>query len=101
MNASDPMPFTGERFTPECEREIWYEHWHRYVFARALTRGKRVLEIGVGAGTDFLNWIRNGAIATGVDLTEAAIRLTRERMELNGVDPSTYHLQQADAEKLP
>ena len=27
------QPFTGERFTPECVREIWYEHWHRYAFA--------------------------------------------------------------------
>ncbi|RMD69498.1 MAG: alpha/beta hydrolase, partial [Gammaproteobacteria bacterium] len=34
-----PLPFTGERFTPECVREMWYEHWHRYAFARSLVEG--------------------------------------------------------------
>ena len=34
------LPFTGERFTPECVREIWYEHWHRYAFARR-ARGRQ------------------------------------------------------------
>ncbi|MDW8478938.1 MAG: glycosyltransferase [Xanthomonadales bacterium] len=37
---SEPiLPFTGERFTPECVREIWYEHWHRYAFAASLAVG--------------------------------------------------------------
>ncbi len=27
--------------------------------------GKRVLEIGVGMGADFLRWVRAGAVATG------------------------------------
>ena len=44
------MPFTGERFTPECVREIWYEHWHRYAFARRLVQGKRVLDAACGEG---------------------------------------------------
>ena len=33
---TDPLPFTGERFTPECTGEIAYEHWHRMLFARLL-----------------------------------------------------------------
>ena len=41
-------------------------------------KGKKVLEIGVGAGVDFSHWVKNGAHATGIDLTEAAIALTRE-----------------------
>ena len=39
---TEPLPFTGERFTPECVREIWYEHWHRYAFALPFARGRRV-----------------------------------------------------------
>ena len=31
---SEALDFTGERFTPECVREMRYEHWHRYAFAR-------------------------------------------------------------------
>lgn len=68
-------------------------------FARfSESKGLRVLEIGVGPGNDFIQWLRNGAVATGVDLTEAGIALTRERAELEGFKPD---LQLADAENLP
>ena len=52
MSDSEPsvLPFTGERFTPECVREIWYEHWHRYVFARRIAAGRRVLDAACGEG---------------------------------------------------
>lgn len=64
-------------------------------------QGKKVLEIGVGAGSDFLNWARNAGHATGVDLTEAGIALTRERLTLEQIDPARFALQPADAENLP
>jgi len=32
-----------------------------------------VLEVGFGAGTDFIQWLRAGAIATGIDLTAEAL----------------------------
>ncbi len=58
----------------------------------------RVLEIGVGMGADFLRWVRSGATATGVDLTDRAIALTRQRL----IDHKlTAELRVADAEKLP
>jgi len=63
-----------------------------------LTRGQSVLEIGVGAGTDFIRFARAGAKATGVDLTEHAIALVRERLDNEGLDAE---LRQADAERLP
>jgi len=31
--------------------------------------GRKVLEVGYGAGTDFLQWVRSGAKAYGVDIT--------------------------------
>jgi len=61
-------------------------------------RGKTLLEVGVGAGTDFINWVRHGAIATGVDLTEEGVRLTRERLELEGL---RAEVRVGDAEQLP
>jgi ubiquinone/menaquinone biosynthesis C-methylase UbiE len=61
-------------------------------------RGKKVLEIGVGAGTDHLQWARAGADLYGVDLTEAAISTTRRRLEIYGL---SSQLQKIDAEKLP
>ena len=60
-------------------------------------KNKRVLEIGVGAGCDFGHWINAGAIATGIDLTEAAIKETQKRLK----HTSHYKLQTADAENLP
>jgi ubiquinone/menaquinone biosynthesis C-methylase UbiE len=63
-----------------------------------LTLGQRVLEIGVGAGTDFVRFVRAGAQATGVDLTDHAIQLVRRRLDNEGLQAQ---LQQADAEALP
>ena len=65
------------------------------------SRGRRVLEIGVGAGCDFRSWVENGASVSGIDLTEAAIRLTAEHLKVKGLDTEEYELQTADAERLP
>ena len=59
---------------------------------------KRVLEIGVGVGTDFTQTVRAGAIAVGIDLTRAATELTRDRLHLYGLKAD---LIVADAENLP
>ena len=50
MSAGAALDFTGERFTPECVREIWYEHWHRYALVRAWAGGRRVLDAACGEG---------------------------------------------------
>ncbi len=65
-------------------------------FAR--TRGKSVLEIGVGLGTDFVQFVRAGADATGVDLTEHGVRLVHDRLALEGLEATVVV---ADAEELP
>ena len=61
-------------------------------------RGKRVLEVGVGLGTDFVRFARAGANATGIDLTEAAVAAVRDRLVLEGLEAD---LLVADAEELP
>ncbi len=61
--------------------------------------GRRVLEVGVGAGTDFLQWARSGAQATGIDATVQGIDHTRRRLEEYGFPQSD--LMQADCENLP
>lgn len=63
-------------------------------------RGKRVLELGVGGGVDFSGWLKYGADATGVDLTEAGINMTRKRLQEMNVDPENYRLLVGDAENL-
>jgi ubiquinone/menaquinone biosynthesis C-methylase UbiE len=91
----------GDRvnFFRELERERY--SWEPYIpgFARfARGRNRDVLEVGVGAGTDFVNWVREGARATGVDLTSRGVELTRERLDLEGLHAD---VRVADAEQLP
>ncbi|MGA9334696.1 MAG: class I SAM-dependent methyltransferase [Rudaea sp.] len=73
------LDFTGERFTPECVREIWYEHWHRYVFARAFATGKRVLDAacGEGYGSALLADVAESVL--GVDVARQAVDHARVR----------------------
>jgi SAM-dependent methyltransferase len=61
-------------------------------------RGQRLLEIGVGLGTDFVRFVRAGASATGVDLTERAVGLVQQRLQVEGLEAD---LRVADAEALP
>ena len=64
----------------------------------ASAHAQRVLEIGVGLGTDLVQFARAGAIVTGVDLTERSVSLVRRRLEVEGLDGEVLV---ADAEGLP
>ena len=49
-------------------------------------RGKKLLEIGCGAGIDLVRFARAGAIVTGVDLSTTSIGLARQNFAQNGLD---------------
>ena len=90
------------------EDREWFERveQHRYSvepFIHSVAQftrhhGKTILEVGVGAGTDHLQWARAGARCHGVDLTEAGVEITRRRLAAYGF---MSDLQRADAESLP
>jgi SAM-dependent methyltransferase len=61
-------------------------------------RGKQVLEVGCGAGTDLVRFARGGAIVTGVDISSSAIALARQNFEQQGLQAD---LREADGERLP
>lgn len=63
-------------------------------------RGRRVLEVGFGAGTDFTQWLRAGAVVSGIDLTEEAAENLRQRTARYGLPPPEQ-LHTGDAEHLP
>ncbi len=64
----------------------------------AAARGLRVLEVGVGMGADYLEWLKAGAVASGVDLSSASVERARQRCERGGYRAD---LRFADAEHLP
>jgi SAM-dependent methyltransferase len=78
-DAAPALEFTGERFTPECVREIWYEHWHRYAFARGFARGKRVLDAACGEGYGSALLAHDARDVTGLDIAEIAVAHARAR----------------------
>jgi SAM-dependent methyltransferase len=92
---------------PAGTRE-WFEdiEEHRYTvepFIHSVAQftrhhGKNILEVGVGAGTDLLQFARAGAQCHGVDLTDAAIQMSRARLAMYGFD---CDLRRVDAEVLP
>lgn len=61
-------------------------------------RGRRVLEVGCGAGTDLARFARGGARVTGVDISPSAIALARENFRQQRLEAD---LREADGERLP
>tara|TARA_B100001769_G_C21956155_1_gene514608 strand:- start:451 stop:750 length:300 start_codon:yes stop_codon:yes gene_type:complete len=41
-----------------------------------ILKNKKVLEIGVGAGSEFIGFLKRGAICYGIDVSQAAINET-------------------------
>jgi len=93
---SKPMEFTGERFTPECVREIWYEHFHRYVMAGELATGKRVLDAACGEGYGSSYLARTAKTVTGVDISKESIAHASDRYQVDNLE-----FQLADVCNLP
>jgi SAM-dependent methyltransferase len=61
-------------------------------------RGRRVLDVGCGAGTDLVRFARGGAVVSGVDLSSSAIALARQNFAQQGLEAD---LREADGERLP
>lgn len=93
--------FTGERFVPGIDGEIVYEHVHRYAFARALVKGRRVLDAACGEGYGSALLAAEAASVTGIDIDAPTIANARDRYATIGnltfVDASVTCLPLADA----
>lgn len=95
----------ADKFTKDYFEEIeayrYYDQPFIHKFAQfSRYRGKMVLEIGFGAGTDFIQWLRAGAVATGIDLTEEALANLQQRIKVYGL-PQPRQLVVGSAEDLP
>lgn len=92
------MEFTGERFTPECEREIWYEHYHRYALAQGLVTEKKVLDAACGEGYGASLLAQTAADVTGLDLDAAAVEHATARY---GGSQTNLRFVQGSCHQLP
>jgi 2-polyprenyl-3-methyl-5-hydroxy-6-metoxy-1,4-benzoquinol methylase len=95
-----PKPVGTKEYFDEVEARKYFVESHIPVFAEFdRWKGKRVLEIGCGIGTDTINFARHGARVTAVDLTEKSLEVARQRAKVFGLD-SQIQFVQADAEQL-
>ena len=88
------------QYFDEVERRKYFVEPHIPDFAQfEQWRGKRVLEIGCGIGTDTINFARGGAKVTAVDISEKSLALAKKRAEIYGLSPK-IEFYCADAENL-
>lgn len=82
----------------ERHRYQEYAPWMPEVMEFDRHRGRDVLEIGAGLGTDLSQFARHGARVTDVDLSSGHLRLAEENFALRGLVGRFIH---HDAERLP
>lgn len=79
-------PAGTQEYFEEVERRKYLVEPHIPEFAQfPRWKGKRVLELGCGIGTDSVNFARNGAYLTAVDLSERSLGICRQRLRLCGL----------------
>lgn len=80
--------FKYEEDYPEIVEYVRFPEW----------RGKRVLEVGCGLGSDTQTWCEAGANLTAIDFAERAVKTTLHRLALNGLSAD---IRQGSALELP
>jgi ubiquinone/menaquinone biosynthesis C-methylase UbiE len=78
-----PLPVGTREYFDEVEARKYFVEPHIPRFAQfERWRGKKVLEIGCGIGTDTVNFARAGARVTAVELSRESMELARKRMQV-------------------
>lgn len=92
-------PIGTKDYFDAVERRKYFVEPHIPVFADFKKwRGKKVLEVGCGIGTDAVNFARYGAHYTGVELSKESLALAKDRFAVYGLSGRFIH---ANAEDLP
>ena len=95
-----PKPRGTKEYFDEVEKRKYFVEPHIPSFAQFdKWKGKKVLEVGCGIGTDTINFARAGAFVTAVDLSDDSLSLARERAKVFGLDQQ-IRFYQGNAEEL-
>jgi 2-polyprenyl-3-methyl-5-hydroxy-6-metoxy-1,4-benzoquinol methylase len=93
-------PIGSKEYFDEVEARKYLVEPHIPAFADfERWRGKRVLEVGCGIGTDSINFARAGADLTAVELSGESLSIAAQRAEVMGV-ADRIRFVQANAEEL-
>ena len=91
-------PVGSKEYFDEVEERKYFVEPHIPAFADfSRWRGKKVLEIGCGIGTDSINFARAGADVTVVDLSDESLELCKRRFDVYGLKARFFL---GDAEQL-
>ena len=83
---------TAKRFKAE-PHNLDFPQFHRY-------RGKRVLEIGCGIGTDAEQFAKNGAHYVGIDLSNESLALSKQRFKVFELEGEFHNIDMTDLTAL-
>ena len=87
-----------KEYFDEVESRKYFVEPHIPVFAEfSKWKGKKVLEIGCGIGTDSINFAKAGADVTCVELSDTSLDLCKRRFSVYGLKATFY---KANAEEL-
>jgi len=83
---SQSLQTTGERYMPEMHGSIELEHLHRYLLAKQLTAGKRVLDIACGEGYGTALLSESAASVVGVDISAEAVAHAQQKYQAGNLE---------------
>jgi len=95
-----PLPVGTREYFDEVEARKYFVEPHIPPFADfPRWTNQKVLEIGCGIGTDTINFARQGAQVTAVDLSEKSLEIAQRRVEVYGLQDRVRFFQ-GNAEEL-